>query len=90
MTECWHYDRALCEYENPEHCDHRSIFGDRKLITCPRLAEEKEGGSGADGEKIDRLKEEAEDAKLQEGLIIGVAIDTEEKYAALMRRLRGV
>ena len=73
MTECWHYDRALCEYENPEHCDHRSIFGDRKLITCPRLAEEK-----------------AEDAKLQEGLIIGVAIDTEEKYAALMRRLRGV
>ena len=63
MTECWHYDQGLCRYENPEHCDHRSVFGDRKLITCPRLAEEK-----------------AEDAKLQEGLIIGVAIDTEEKY----------
>lgn len=39
------------------------------------------------GDVIDRLKEEAEDAKLQEGLMIGVAIDTEEKFGALMRML---
>ena len=39
------------------------------------------------GDVIDNLKEAAEDAKLQEGLMIGVAIDTEEKFGALMRML---
>jgi len=37
MTGCWHYDHNLCKYQDPKHCDHRSIFRNRNIITCPRL-----------------------------------------------------
>jgi len=34
-SSCWHYDHDSCKYQDPRHCNHISIHGEK--IQCPRI-----------------------------------------------------